>query len=199
MAAQVGLNFLSAGMQYKAAKAQAAAQKAWQEYSNKMARLSNSMNQNAITVNEILAMEAFADQAVQLKKGGIIGAAKVETAAAAAGVKGRSVNQAMFDVQRGVAQREAQRQQSFKNAKLAFDQQRVQSSMSAEMQQDYTYIPKPQAASYFLSALSSSMGSFGGGGSGGSGGSGVTPYNPMTGSAGASASSFTNGQVIRWN
>lgn len=157
MAANAGLNALSGFMSYQGDKAQAKAQKAWQAYHNTMTELGNAVNQNAITTNELLANQAFADQAMQIKRGSIFAQAKVEVAAAAAGVKGRSVNQAMFDVQRNAASREYARQVSLKNAQLAFDQQRLQSSMSSALQKDYSYIPKPNAASYFLKAASSTF------------------------------------------
>jgi hypothetical protein len=173
IAANVGMNMLSAGQSYKADKAQYKASKAWQAYSNTMVRLSDAVNQNAITTNTLMAGDAFAEQALQIKRGSTMASAQVEVGAAAAGVKGRSVNQAMFDVQRNAAAREYERQQGFKNTMLAFDQQRLQSAMSAEMQQDYSYIPKPKAASYFLNAAAKSFdfaSGFMGGGSGGSGG-----------------------------
>ena len=175
LAAQTGMNFLQAGMQYDADKQQHKAQVAWQKYSNTMVRLSDAMNQNAITTNELLTQEAFANEAMKIKRGSLLTLAKVETAAAAAGTKGRSVNQAMLDVTRNAAVRESERQTSLRNANLAFDQQRLQSGMSAAMQLDYTYLPKPNAASYFLKAAASSMGTsmdMGMGGSGGSGGGG---------------------------
>lgn len=152
IAANVGMNLLSGSASYSADKAQYAARKAWQDYSNKMTRLSDAVSQNAITTNQIMAADNLADQALQIKRGGILASAQVESQAAAAGVKGRSVNQAMFDVQRNAAARESERQTAFKNTMLAFDQQRLNSAMTAEMNQDYSYIPKPRAASYLLNA-----------------------------------------------
>lgn len=179
------LDFIAAEANYQADKAQWKAQTAWQKYRNTMVNLSNSINQNAITQNEILAQQAFADQALKIKKGSLMSTARAEVAAAAAGVKGRSVNQAMLDVKRNAANREYERQVSFTNANLAFDQQRLQSKMSADMQQDYTYLPKPNSASYYLNAFiktaNEAAAAFGGG-SGGSGGSmiqtGIQNYAP---------------------
>jgi hypothetical protein len=189
-AAQFGLNLLSSANSYKAAKRQAAAQQAWQDYSNTMTNLSNGINQNAITQNEILANEASANNAVGIQKAGLISAAHAEVAAAAAGVKGRSVNQAIRSVQRSIATQEYDRQISLKNANAAFDQQRLQSAMGASMQQDYSYIPKPSGASYFLNALSNTAASssFQGlfGGSGGSGRTGWEPSNWNTAANGMS-------------
>jgi len=173
------MDYLSAGLQlgsmlssYNADKASSKASRAIQAYNNAMVQLSNSVNQNAITQNELLAQQAFNQQAIQLQRGSILTQARVEVSAAAAGVKGRSVNQALFNVQRNAANQERQRQLSLRNANLAFDQQRVQSAMSAAMQTDHSYIPKPKFGTYLLKAASSMYGSMDFGGSGGSNGSG---------------------------
>lgn len=147
-----GLHWASAGLNLEADKTESKLNRAWQKYSNTMIELSHSTSANAITTNEILSQHAFADQALVGKKTSILTQAKVEVAAAAAGVKGRSVNQAMFDVQRNAGAREAERQRSLSNANLAFDQQRLMGRMSANMQKDYSPIPKPNAASYYLNA-----------------------------------------------
>ena len=190
LAAQVGMSALGAASQYSADKAANKAQRAWQQYSNTMLRLSDAVSQNAITTNQLLTQEGFANEALQIDKNSLFAQAKLEVSAAAAGVKGRSVNQAMFDVQRNAGAREYERQQSFKNANFAFDNQRLSSSMNAEMQQDRTYLPKPKAASYVLNAAAQVAGSqsFQGmfGGSGGSGGSGAG----STGLSNAGWSSF---------
>lgn len=175
LAASTAMNFLGAGMQLEADEAQYKANIKWQKYRNTMVHLSNAMNQNTITNNEIISNQAFADQALVIKKGSILGQARAEVAAAAAGVKGRSVNQTMFDIQRNAGIQEAQRQQSLKNSQLAFDQQRLNSAMSDKMQQDYTYFPKPNPAAYYLKAAESSFNSYmnmpsGSNGSGNSGG-----------------------------
>lgn len=152
LAASAGLNLLSAASSYSADKAQAKAQQAWQAYTNKMVDLSATVSQNAITTNQLLAADAFTNQAFQLRQDSIFTRAKVEASAAAAGVKGRSVNLSVRQVLRNSAAREAERQESFRTTMLGFDQQRLQTAMSAAMQKDYSYIPKPKAASYFLGA-----------------------------------------------
>jgi hypothetical protein len=162
MAASAGLNLLGAANSYAADKAQSKAQRAWQAYTNKMVDLSATVSQNAITTNELLAHDAFANQAFQLRKDTILTRAKVEASAAGAGVKGRSVNLAMRQVLGNAASREAERQENFRVTELGFDQQRMQVAMSAAMQKDYSYIPKPNAASYFLSAAANTFSSTGG-------------------------------------
>jgi len=159
MAASAGLNLLGAASSYAADKAQSKAQRAWQAYTNKMVDLSATVSQNAITSNELLNADAFTNQAFQLKQDSILTTAKAQASAASAGVKGRSVNLSIRNVLRNSAAREAERQEAFRVSQLGFDQQRMQVSLSAAMQKDYSYIPKPNAASYFLSALSKTAGS----------------------------------------
>ena len=82
---------------------QAKGMKAFQKYKNTMTMLSAAQSQNAITTNWLLERAAFAEQGIDLQKQSMITSARVESAAAGAGVKGRSVNQAMFDVARNAA------------------------------------------------------------------------------------------------
>jgi hypothetical protein len=159
LAVSAGLNLLGAASQYAGDKAQAKAQQAWQKYTNKMTDLSATVSQNAITSNTLLAADAFTNQAFQLRQDSIFTRAKVEASAAAAGVKGRSVNLAVRQVLRNSGAREAERQENFRTTMLGFDQQRMQVALSAAMQKDYSYIPKPKFASYFLSAATNTFNS----------------------------------------
>lgn len=150
-AAQAALGFLSD-------RAKSKAQKAWQKYQNAMTNLSNAESQNAITMNEIFANQASAMQALDIRKSFLATEATNEVSAAAAGVKGRSVNQVIFDVQRTANIAEANRIETLNTTNLSFDKQRQGSAMSAAMQQDYSYIPKP---SFLGSMLGAAMGSYG--------------------------------------
>lgn len=154
MAASAGLNLLSAANSYAADKAQSKAQRAWQAYTNKMVDLSATVSQNAITANELLTADAFTRQAFQQRQDSILTRARVEASAASAGVKGRSVNLSVRNVLRNAAAREAERQEQFRISQMDTTQQRMGVALQAAMQKDYSYIPKPKAASYFLSALS---------------------------------------------
>lgn len=157
--ASAGMSLLSANQQYKGDKAQAKASQAWQEYSNKMLDLSAGVSQSAITTNQLLAADALTNQGFQLETESIFTRARAEASAAAAGVKGRSVNLSIREVIGNGARREAERQESFRTTMLGFEQQRLGVQMQAAMQKDYSYIPKPKAASYYLAAASSFMGS----------------------------------------
>jgi len=184
----LGLNLLGGYAQYNAAKTQAKAQRAWQQYSNTMVRLSDAVNQNAITTNEILSQQAFADQAINIKQSNILTEAQAQVSAAAAGVKGNSVDDVMLDINRNAANAENQRQNDLAASYLTFDQQRQSSSMSAAMSQDYSYIPRPKLGSYLLDATVKSFGGQGGFSSG------STPNMNKPVSAGAKNSDGTSTQ-----
>lgn len=164
VAAMAGLKGLQAYAQYKSDKAIRNAKEAWRNYSNTMLNISDAMNQNVITQNQANTELAFREQAIGIQQSEILTAGQAEVAAASAGVKGRSVNQAMRDIQRNAAAAEVQRQQELIQSRLAFNSDRLRSKMSAKMQQDHTYLPKPSGASYLLDAAAStfSFGSSGG-------------------------------------
>lgn len=147
-----GMNFLSAGFAYNADKAKAAAQKKWQTYSNTMVNISNALNQGVISQNESLAISQSVQEQVNIQRGGLITAAKSEVEAAAAGVKGKSVNQALLDIQANAASRQRTAEIDLNNKLLGYQQQRNQSNLDAVMQKDYSYIPKPSAGTYLLGA-----------------------------------------------
>jgi hypothetical protein len=156
-AASAGMNWLSAAMQYNADKKEYKAKKAWQNYSNTMVQLSAGVQQDAITTNQIFAMDALTQQGFQAQQDTLDTAGKTEVASAAAGVKGKSVNLSMRDVLRKAGMREAERQDSFQKTMLDFRNQRTNVAMAAAMQKDYSYIPKPNAASYFLQAAQKNL------------------------------------------
>lgn len=148
------LDLIGGAMQYEADKAQAKAARAWQAYSNKMVDLSNSVSQNALTRNQMMTADAFTNQAVQLRTDSMFTQSQIEVSAAAAGVKGGSVTRVLRQSLRDSVMRENERQEQFQNAMLGIEQQRLNATMSAAMQKDYSYIPKPKFASYFLNAVS---------------------------------------------
>lgn len=153
------LTAASALASYGADKATAKAQQAYQVYKNAMARISNATTQNVITENQIATNQAYGDQAVGIKQQNILSVAQAEVSAAAAGVKGRSVNQVQLDINRSAALAERKRQNDMTNSNLSFAGQRQQSAQAAANAQDYSYIPTPKLGSYLLKAAASYAGS----------------------------------------
>ena len=143
MAGQAGLGFLQGRQQAKA-------QKAWQRYRNTMTNLSAAGAVNSINSNEQIFRDTSTMEAIDIKKSFLESTASNAVSAAAAGVKGRSVNQVLFDVKRNADMAEGNRQIKYAQATNAFQQQRQNAAMSAAMQQDYSYIPEPSAIGALL-------------------------------------------------
>ena len=151
-AVAAGAQALGAIGSYRADKARAKAQKAMQEYRNKMTNIANAINQNAITQNTTLAIQQSAKQAVHMRRDELSTLGSTSVAAAAAGVRGRSVNSTLLNVQRQAGLSEKQRSDDLQQYFLQARQQRLSSSLSAVQNQDLSYIPKPSLGSYLLKA-----------------------------------------------
>lgn len=138
---------------YRADKAQAKAQRAMQDYRNKMTNIANAINQNAITQNTTLQVQQSARQAVFMRRDELSVAGSTAVAAGAAGVRGRSVNATLVKVQQDAGLLEKQRADDLQNYFLQETQQRLSSSLSAVQNQDLSYIPKPRLSTYLLGAV----------------------------------------------
>ena len=158
MAAYAGLQAFSSIAAYSADKAKAKAQRKIQDYRNKMTDIANAINQNAITTNTTLAIQQSAKQAVHMRRDELTTLGSTAVAAAAAGVRGNSVNQTLINVQRNAGLLEKQRSDDLQNYFLQEKQQRLSSSLSAVQNQDLSYIPKPSLSSYLLNAAGSVAG-----------------------------------------
>lgn len=155
--AQAGMSAANAYQQYQVSKDLYKAQKSWQDYNNKMTRLVDAQNQNAITTNTLIRQEASTMQAINNQRSTILTTGTAKVAAGAAGVEGASVNATMFDIQRNGAVAEYTRSLDLEHSLDQFDQQRLQSAMSSEMQQDYSYIPKPDLMTDLMGSLAGSL------------------------------------------
>ena len=153
MMAQEGLNFLSAGTNYMAAKEQASAKQKWQAYSNSMANISNAITQNTLSINETNAVRTEVDANANIQRGDILYSAQEAVKASAAGVQGKSVNQALTDIHNNAAQRESNNQIDLNNQLQGYAQQRQESQMKALEAQNYSFIPSPNPGTYLMGAL----------------------------------------------
>lgn len=145
--------------------ANAKAQKKIQRYKNKMTNLAAAMSMNSITENEAMAVQQSARQAVAMRRDEMSTLGSTAVAAAAAGVKGNSVNLSVVDVQRNAGRAERDRQIDLEQQFLQFQQQRQSTVLSAAQGQDISYIPRPNFLSYALQAAPSVMSAYGKGGS----------------------------------
>jgi hypothetical protein len=141
---------LKQGLGYAAASAKAKADRQWQAYKNAMTKLANANNQNAITTNEVLLEERVANQRFNIERSAYITTGQAEASAAATGTSGRSVDMLVFDIERNASMHQANITSDLEAQYIQHDEQRKNSAFQAAMQQDYTYIPSPMAATYVL-------------------------------------------------
>src|SRR5690606_6144073 len=106
----------------------------------------------SITSNELISNEQFRRQALEIQSTYQEAAGATQVQAGFAETAGRSVDRSMFLLEQSRDMAEAVRQENLINSWTAFDQQRQNAAMSAAMQQDYTYIPKPNLLSYLFKA-----------------------------------------------
>lgn len=111
---------------------------AFQNYSNSMTDLSNAVNQDSITLNQIQYIDASAQQSGKIQTQGMTAAGSVEANAAASGVRGNSVNVNLTHVEGSAASAEYNREREFKYAMLGFDQARTTSVVKAAMNKKYS-------------------------------------------------------------
>ena len=147
---QTGLGIFQSIGSFIYQKRKAENDRKWQEYNNKMVRIQDGMNQNAITTNENMRMERLAKQQFSVQKQEMSTIASAEVAAAATGTVGRSVNMVLFDINRNAAET---RQKLNRDSEYAAEQarnQREQSAMGAQLQLDLRHIPDPNPASMLM-------------------------------------------------
>jgi hypothetical protein len=140
---ELGLAGLKAGTSFISGLQEAKAARAWQKYNNAMLRISNGQNQNAINVNQNMAVERSTIQGFEIERSEYVTRAAAEAEAAATGTEGRSVNQTLFQIDRNAAVARHQRAADLKAQILGFDQQRMNSAFQTATQIDHTYIPNP--------------------------------------------------------
>lgn len=151
--AQIGGPILGNIGAYYANKAKVKAQRKMKAYRNAMVNISNAINQNALTTNTTLSIQQSARQAKALRQDELTTLGSAQVSAAAAGVKGNSVNSTFFDIKRQAGVLESNRERDLEHTFLQIDQQRLSSSLSAVQNQDLTHLPGPRFSSYLLKGV----------------------------------------------
>jgi hypothetical protein len=123
-AAQGAMALASSAAGHAATSQQADASRKLQKWQNAMTRLSGAQSQNAVTDNLVLAMQQNADQALEIQKGELKAEGAARVAAAAAGVKGSSVDQTMLDISRNAASKQFARSESLRGIFMTTKAQR---------------------------------------------------------------------------
>ncbi len=106
MAASAGFSLLGSSQK----NSTAADNRALTEYQNRMRLLSNAANQNTLTQNENIAIQESVQESINIQKNSIRAQGMATVSAAAAGVTGISVGQALLDITRDSAEAEQTRQ-----------------------------------------------------------------------------------------
>lgn len=152
-----GVGLANGFFDYKRSKAKAKYARQMQEWRNKMVQLNNALNQNSITQNTTNAIQRSAEQAVfnKAEEMSVLGASSVQ--AAAAGVRGNSVNATFMNFQRQAALKEKGRQDDLQQQFTAFYNQRLQSGLSATHSTDYSHIESPKLGQYLFNAGAKSL------------------------------------------
>lgn len=140
---QLGLQAAGGVTDFLQASRDAKYKRRLQEYNNKMVRLADAQNQNAITTNQNIAVEASVAKQFAIDRQRYLTEGEVEVAAAASDTAGRSVNQTLYQVQRSADEADSNRQRELEHQLASFSQQRLNSAMQAQQQLDISYIPKP--------------------------------------------------------
>ena len=152
MLSQMGMSLASSWGQYQTASIQADLQERIQSYRNTMSKLSAARSTNAITVNEARARDAATQADTLIQRQSMKDQAQQEVTAAAAGVKGNSVEMAARDLRAsaGRARFAQKRQHHMQMGDLS--NQRTSVAIGAITNQDIQVIPKPSVGSMLLGA-----------------------------------------------
>lgn len=143
-------SLIKQGMSYHAASVKAKSDRQWQAYKNAMTKLADANNQNAITTNENMLEKRVANQRFQIARSEYITEGAAEASAAASGTSGRSVDMVVFDIERNASMQQGNVTADLEAQYVQHDEQRRNSAFQAATQQDYTFIPSPNPATYAL-------------------------------------------------
>lgn len=114
----------------------AQSKKEWQEYNNAMLRLQDAQNQNALTSNAAMAIEAGVTNKVHLQRALAKSKGKAEANAAAAGAGGVSVESVLKGLTRNALHQELSTTVNTERELASIEYKRYQSAMGAELQID---------------------------------------------------------------
>lgn len=147
---KTGLSVVSQIGSFIVAGQKAESDRKWQEYNNKMTKLTAAQNSNTINTNAILRTERKAAQLFQIQKSELATKATAEVSAAAAGTIGNSVKLSEFDIGRNAALARSAVERDFEIQELGDQNQRLQNAMQTQANLDLRYLPSPTGATELL-------------------------------------------------
>lgn len=147
---QAGVNVIGQVGSYIAASRKAKSDRQWQDYNNRMTRISEAMNQNSITTNDNMRAERKHAQLQQIQKSKLATRASAEVAAAAMGTVGNSVNAVLFDINRNAANANKAIEKDDDMQDVGSNHQRLQSAMQLATNLDLRTITGPSVGSMLI-------------------------------------------------
>ena len=152
MMAQMGLAGLGAVTDFMAARDQASVERKMQKHRNAMAKMQSARQQNAITINAARMADSVVESESMIQRTSIIDKGKAAVAAAAAGVKGNSVDMTMRDLAGSANRASYAVRRQFNQNMSDLNEQRKSVAIGAVLNQDIQVIPKPSVGSMLLGA-----------------------------------------------
>jgi len=152
MLAQMGMSLTSAWGQFQTASIQADLQEKLQEYRNSMSRLSSAMQTNAVTVNAVRSRDAAVRADFSIQQQAMRDQARAEVEAAAAGVKGNTVDAIAKDLKASAGSASYAQKRMLHQKMQGFNDQKTSIAVAGIADQDVQVIPKPSIGSALLGA-----------------------------------------------
>jgi hypothetical protein len=135
---------------YMLGRTQAKMKEAAQAHSNAMRRINTAQQQNTVTLQEAAIQDESTRMGTALQGQAIRDRGAAEVSAAAAGVAGGSVDQAILGLRRSAIQAQDARMQNMTAQLYATEQQRKNIRIAGVLGQDVSVIPRPSASAALL-------------------------------------------------
>jgi hypothetical protein len=148
----MGLSLASDVGGYFQAASSAKLQERMQQYRNTMSELSAARSMNAISINEARLQDTAIEQDQLIQRAGIADQGAAAVAAAAAGVKGNSVDMVMHDLRGSAGRATYAANRSVVQQRSEMSEQRTSVAIGAIMNRDVSVIQKPSIGMSLLGA-----------------------------------------------
>lgn len=147
MLSQMGLSIAGSVAGLESRRIDAKMERAVQAYRNTMQAINTAQQKNMVTLNEIAVQDASSRMEHDIQVQSMRDRGAAEVAAAAAGVKGNSVNLTMRDIASSSATANKNRLDNLKAQYAAYGQERRNIAVGAAMNKDVSVIPRPSVSS----------------------------------------------------
>lgn len=157
MMAQMGLDLAGNLADFASSRIQSRMERDLQAYRNNIMALQTARSRNAITVNEIRAQDADAEQDFLIQRTSMADKARAEVNAAAAGVAGNSIKMMADDLAASAGRAQYARQRQLNQSLAEMGDQRTSVAIGQVLNKDIQVIPKPSIGSLLLGGAASML------------------------------------------